>query len=72
MHDLIKQFKMMQKMMQKMGKGGLAGAFAGGMPDPSQLEGLGGLPGAAPGRRGKGRRGGGNSAFQDFMRGRRR
>jgi len=45
-HDILKQFKMMQGMMRKMGKGG-------GMPD---LEGLQGMPGMPSGRKGKGRK----------------
>jgi signal recognition particle subunit SRP54 len=39
-HDLIKQFKGMQKLMQKMGRGGMPNL------DPSALGGLGGLGGA--------------------------
>ncbi|MBK8977442.1 MAG: signal recognition particle protein [Planctomycetes bacterium] len=83
-HDLVKQFKMMQKMMAKLGRGGLEGLAGAGMPDPSQLGGMGGfggMPGGMPGgtaggmppmpggRRGGG---GGNQAFRDFMRGRKR
>ncbi len=74
-HDLVKQFKMMQKMMSKLGKGGLEGLAGAGMPDPASLAGGpgGGLPGGMPGLpgmpggRGAGR-GGGNQAFRDFMR----
>jgi signal recognition particle subunit SRP54 len=68
-HDLVKQFKQMQKLMQKMGKGGFGDMIGqDGMPDPSQLQKL-GLDGPGSGRR---PRGGGNEAFRDFMRGRRR
>ncbi len=75
-HGLIKQFKMMQKMMSKLGKGGLGDLMGGGgMPDAADLGGLGGgMPGMPqlPSGRGGGRGGGGNQAFRDFMRGRKR
>ncbi len=64
-HDLIKQFKMMQKLMQKMGKGGMPGL------DPSALGGLGGLGGEGMPGGGKlppgfgGGRGGGG--LRDFL-----
>ena len=52
-HDMLKQFKMMQSMMKKFGKGG-------GMPDMGDLEGLAGMPGmpGMPGMGGKGAKGG--------------
>ena len=72
-HELIKNFKQMQKMMSKFGKGGmpdLAGldpeALAGGMPPgmPGMPPGMPGMPSGMPGlpgggKKGKGRRGGG-------------
>ena len=72
-HDLVKQFKTMQKLMSKLGKGGLGdlaggampgvggGAMPGGFPDLSQLGGGGG---------GRKRGGAGSQAFRDFMKGR--
>ncbi len=36
-HDLIKQFKMMQSLMKKVGKGGFPGMGGAGMPDPTKL-----------------------------------
>ena len=78
-HELIKNFKQMQKMMAKMGKGGmpdLAGmdpsALGGGMPGMPGMPGLPGMPGGGGGGK-KARRGGkkgGNSEFRDFLRGR--
>ncbi|MEM7198695.1 MAG: signal recognition particle protein [Planctomycetota bacterium] len=71
-HDILKQFKMMQSLMKKMGKGG------GGMPD---LESLGlpdmpGMPGMPGKGGGKGRKGGGaprgGGGLQDFLGGKRR
>jgi signal recognition particle subunit SRP54 len=47
-HDLIKQFKMMQDLMKKIGRGGLPGMGAGGLED--LLGGAGGLGGPGPGR----------------------
>ncbi|MFO1052427.1 MAG: signal recognition particle protein [Planctomycetota bacterium] len=79
-HDLVKQFKAMQKLMGQLGKGGLGGLMGGaGMPDLGGPGGLGGLggpggfgapPGSLPG--GRPPKGGGNDAFRDFMRGRKR
>ncbi|MBI5853448.1 MAG: signal recognition particle protein [Planctomycetes bacterium] len=82
-HELIKQFKTMQKMMSQLGKGGFGGLAglggAGGfgdLPGPMGGPGLGG-----PGFGGPGSGGGsgkpqrpqsGNDAFRDFMRGRKR
>ncbi len=49
-HDLIKQFKMMQKMMAKLGKGGMGGMkdmlgdMGGGMPGMPGMPGAGGMP----------------------------
>jgi signal recognition particle subunit SRP54 len=79
-HDLVKQFKTMQKMMAKLGKGGLGdlqglmgAGGAGGFP--GMPGGMGQMPGGGRGMPklpggGGGRRGGGNAAFQDFLRGR--
>ncbi len=72
-HDLIKQFKMMQKMMQKLGKGGLGGMFGGGMPDMAELGGMPGMP--KPGKRGRLPGPGGPRGMDElggFLRGRKR
>ncbi|MGE0144644.1 MAG: signal recognition particle protein [Planctomycetota bacterium] len=74
-HDLIKQFKTMQKMMAQLGKGGLGGLgdmLGGGMPGGGG--GAGGMPGMMPPGMGPGPKpkSGGNPAFRDFMRGRKR
>jgi signal recognition particle subunit SRP54 len=74
-HDLIKQFKAMQKMMAQLGKGGLGGLgdmLGGGMPGGGG--GAGGMPGMMPPGMGPGQKpkSGGNPAFRDFMRGRKR
>jgi signal recognition particle subunit SRP54 len=86
-HDLIKQFKTMQKMMSQLGKGGFGGLAGmgglaelggGGGPGGPGLGGPGlggpglGGPGLGGPGRGKPKSGGGNDAFRDFMRGRRR
>ena len=65
-HDLIKQFKMMQKMMQKMGRGGLG--------DMQKMLGGGGMPGmpGMPGPGGKGMPPGFPGGGRGFSRGRRR
>lgn len=84
-HGLIKQFKAMQKMMSKLGKGGLGSMLGeGGMPDlggpggmpgglpgglPGGVPGLGGMPGM-PG--GKAKKAGRPKGLDDFLRGRRR
>jgi len=69
-HDMLKQFKMMQGLMKKMGKGGMPelpglGGPGGAMP-PGGIPGDGGLPGLP------GLGGGGGGGLRDFLGGGRR
>lgn len=52
-HDLVKQFKMMQDMMKRMGKGGMGG-LEGMLGGGGGGKGGGGFPGGFPGKGGRG------------------
>ncbi len=85
-HALMKQFKMMQKMMKSFGKGGfpgmgdmdtgdlggMPGMAPGGMPGmpPGGMPGMPGLPGG--GKPGKRRKKGPGGGLQGFLGGRKR